>query len=645
MKNVLNIILLLCLPYWGASQPADKNKMLEIAQRQRQNKGFEKDTSYIMGMAHLAHLYYSTNTDSVFFYANYALVLARQAGYQKGIAESLRQLGNAYGITGDMPQSLGYYQQSLQTAQLAHDKLLTCYALSNIGLTYINLGQYNDALGYTMDAYRLGTELGDSLRVAGDLSNLSSIYFGRGEFDKAFESGQKAMQMAKRLHNDYYEAFLGCSLGDMLAAKGGYRDAMQYYTKALAFYKKTGDSLGMTNTYLAMARVWHKQQNTGPAISYASQSLRLAKCRKGKKDIADAAGLLADIYETAGDAVHALQYLRMAKQYGDSLFNDETQKKLYELQVKFNYEQKEAAKEEAQAKKDILNSQKLQNQKLEIITSAMVILTLCIVLVALFKSRAGKQRHNEALVRMNTEILSQKEEIEATAAELKKSNALKDKLFSIISHDLRGPFISLQSLLTLFKNDALSTADIKDIILKLDVNVDYTVALVTNLLGWALGQMGGITAKPVPVALENLLGVEVAGIEKRAADKGIQVGYGKVEAKTVFADADMLQLLLRNLLANAVKFCRAGDTISLSAVEKDSAVEISVIDTGPGMPADIIQKINSGESVTTYGTSKEKGTGLGLMLCKDLAKRNGWHFSIESSIGFGSRFSLILPTG
>jgi signal transduction histidine kinase len=146
----------------------------------------------------------------------------------------------------------------------------------------------------------------------------------------------------------------------------------------------------------------------------------------------------------------------------------------------------------------------------------------------------------------------------------------------------------------------------------------------------------------VSFSLNKCTAQALSTIQKNASDKGIVLINEILPDAYVFADQDMIQLVVRNLLTNAVKFCRDGNSITVSAERKGAVTEVCVADTGSGISEEVLQKINSGESVTTYGTSKEKGTGLGLLLVKDFIVRNNGSFRVESTLGKGSRFYFTL---
>jgi len=642
MKKLLFVIVITAMYVSVRCQPAEIGSLRTKINIQQQKPHFEEDTGYINGINRLAYLYFALDADSLFYYAHMALALSKKIKYDKGIAESLRQMGNGYMLTGDFDQTFSYYQQSLSIAEKIKDDYLICLALSDIGINYGNMGKYNDALEYSLKAYKIALVLDDKYRIASELDNEAEMFLAQKQYDKAISYLQRAKQIVAAFKNEYYTAFLNISLGNILFEKEQYASAMGYYQESLAYYTRTNDQLGITNANLQIAKVYFKNKDYTLASKYALESLTIAENKKNKKRAAAAAQTLADIYEAQGDAKNALQYLKVAKNYNDSLFNSDTQTKLFQLQAQYKYEQQAAVLKEEQAKKDIQNANTLQNQKQQIIIAVLIILALGAIVIGLYQSRADKLKINQVLQEKNVEISRQKEEIEQQAAKLRISNGQKDKLFSVIAHDLRSPFISLQSLLTLFKEGALPVEKVKEIIETLNVNVDHTVSLVTNLLYWASSQMNGAVVNAVSFQLSVLVEKEVDFIQKAVTEKGIILAERQGVDVHVFADKDMIGSVVRNLLSNAVKFCNPGGTITVNAERKENSVEVCIADTGNGIKQEVLQKINNGESITTFGTAKEKGTGLGLLLCKDFIDRNNGTFRIESELGKGSRFYFTL---
>jgi two-component system sensor histidine kinase/response regulator len=257
---------------------------------------------------------------------------------------------------------------------------------------------------------------------------------------------------------------------------------------------------------------------------------------------------------------------------------------------------------------------------------------------------------NWQLRRSNLKILRQKAEISGKAAlleeqtnQLTELNSLKNKLFSIIAHDLKAPLYALRNLFHNVQVYDVPGDDIKLMVPEVVRELTYTTGLMENLLQWAKSQMQAETVKPQLLDISGVTREVLQLLRLQAEAKHIYIN-SKIERPVfVYADKDMINLVLRNLLSNAIKFTPEQGSICIEAREERSHIEVLVQDTGTGIDAEGLQKLNGQLYYSTRGTGGETGTGLGLMLCKEFLSRNGGRMRIESEPGKGSTFSFTLP--
>jgi len=230
--------------------------------------------------------------------------------------------------------------------------------------------------------------------------------------------------------------------------------------------------------------------------------------------------------------------------------------------------------------------------------------------------------------------------------ELKSINATKDKFFSIISHDLKNPFHSINSALKLLisEEDHLTTEE-KKIFMSGILNASgKAYSLLENLLVWSRNQSGQIEFFPEKLSLYELSASSIDFVNNSALLKNINIENHVAGGISVRADWNMLQTVMRNLLTNAIKFSNESGKIDLTAVSNEHTVEVSIIDNGVGIRPENIEKLfKIDKQFTTQGTKSESGSGLGLILCKDFIERNGGKIKVESKFGSGSKFSFTLP--
>ncbi len=251
----------------------------------------------------------------------------------------------------------------------------------------------------------------------------------------------------------------------------------------------------------------------------------------------------------------------------------------------------------------------------------------------------------EELKLRNFEINQRNHEILHQKARLEKLNELKDRLFMIISHDFRSPLHSLKGLIVLLNDhEFVSPEEFKTLLRGLRQNVDQTYDLLENLLIWAKSQMKGARMKPERLQLSDLIGQNIALLRAMAENKDIRMHHEVGDTIVVCADADMIRLVIRNLITNAIKFTGSPGEICVKAVDNADHVVIAVQDNGIGMDEEKRAHIFGGIQNSSSGTRKEKGTGLGLMLCKEFVEKNGGSMWMESEPGKGSTFYFTLPS-
>jgi signal transduction histidine kinase len=231
------------------------------------------------------------------------------------------------------------------------------------------------------------------------------------------------------------------------------------------------------------------------------------------------------------------------------------------------------------------------------------------------------------------------------ANELVKLNQLKDRIFSIIAHDLRGPLVNLSEVLKMIANDQITNEEFKSISPTLSKDIIYTTDLLENILHWSRSQLKGFGIKKEFFNLRNLIINEINYHLPAATTKKIKIIHDVFPGEMVFADILMIQIVMRNILNNAIKFCNENCEINITAnYQKDGTMLVCIRDNGIGIPEDILNKLFKDENITTRGTFNEKGTGLGLMVCKDFMKRNDGDITVDSIEGQGAKFCLTLPT-
>ena len=241
-------------------------------------------------------------------------------------------------------------------------------------------------------------------------------------------------------------------------------------------------------------------------------------------------------------------------------------------------------------------------------------------------------------------LLKQKYALEDSNNQLQISNSTKEKLFSIVAHDVRTPIAGLKTSLELFNQDIISKEEFLMLSKGLSIQVDQLQNSLENLLQWSHSQMQGLDIKKEKIPLNPLILETLNLLQQNLLAKNINIDLASHEIFMIEADPNHIKLVLRNLIGNAIKYSYAGSSIAISAKKENAFILFSVDDAGTGMSKEKVDTLLMQNSIVSeYGTINEKGTGLGLMLCKEFIDKNGGSLFVESEIGKGSVFTFSVP--
>jgi signal transduction histidine kinase len=300
---------------------------------------------------------------------------------------------------------------------------------------------------------------------------------------------------------------------------------------------------------------------------------------------------------------------------------------------------------------------KIKKYSTVIIVTVVVLISAILFLVVLYRRNLEKQATNKVLIKqkeeiaainhelemLNEEVSAQMELTNAQNIELERLNDIKNKFFSIISHDLRSPLSTLQTLFAVYREGDIGEEELGELLVKLEDTILSTGTFLDNLLEWSKNQLEGIVIKPVNFNVSKSIEENIRLFETKIGLKNLKVSNLANEQIMAYADPDMINLVIRNLLSNSIKFCNAGDEIIFNAQIKDHHAVISIHDNGPGISRQESEKLFSLEHTLSTGTHGEKGNHLGLILCKDMVTQNKGKIWFETTQGEGTTFWFDLP--
>lgn len=568
------------------------------------------------------------------------------------ISETLNNLGVAYHDLGDYDEALSYYLLSLESMGSLDDpeQMVTLY--NNIGLIYETNGLTEKALENLYKAYKIALESDLHNAITYPLHSLGETYFNHGEYDSALHYFLRSYQVDDSSGDQNGRAINLQSMGKVYLQRKQFAQAESHLKEALEIQTKIEDKFEQTCTLTLLGKLYFQTKKYEQALDYVNRALMFAEKSNTKSQVKQATEVLSGIYRELQDYEKALYYTDLSNIYKDSIYNETKSKQLALIQLNKKEAENVALMTDNEFKSAILDDQQvlIEKQTYVVIFISFGLVLSFIVLSVLMNSNKDKNLANQRLIKQKQEIEKiikeltiLNENINRQKDDLQRSNQIKDKLLSIISHDFRSPLNSLEGILDLMTQGRISADEMQMISKELRVKVNITTSLLDNLLNWAKSQMHGIKPNPTFFDMKSLVEDTLHLLSTQAEKKDVRI-YNRIEvSQEVFADYEMTKLIVRNLISNAIKFTSSGDKIFVKTTTENNFLQFIVKDTGRGISEEEKSKLFTHESSSTLGTAYEKGTGLGLLLCKDFVEKNGGYISVESEEGEGSTFAFTIP--
>lgn len=556
---------------------------------------------------------------------------------------ALNDVGQDYRDLGEYKEAYFYLTQSYQLARKhkkapsSIDSLVMAIALHNMATVFMALGQYDIALNHLQASAELSKKIHDIEAPAYNYNELGELYRKKGEYDLSEKNLLAGLSEARRLKIRVLVAAFQLNLARLYLDKKDFVKANLYYDSVRVRRAKINNRFGLAECDLGEGMVMSRSGNYEAAMKLYLRSLETAKALNARNLSLTCYQEMALLAEIKNDYKNALYYYKQYDALKDSVFNKATMEKLIQNQLRFETQNKDT---EIANLLQLRQRQDSEMRRQELVSNILVIVVALTAILLYTVYRSGSRRK-----RINMLLLEHQEEIKRRSTELEQLNEVKDKFFSIISHDLRSPMNALSGTLDLLEQKHISPQEFVELTKSLRIQFNHTRTLINNLLDWTLLQMDKLTIQPEKVHLRSKVKESFDAL-KGLYGKDITMENEVDESVSVFADPNILTLVLRNLILNSIKFTESGGRIQVKAAESGKEITISVSDNGIGINPEIqemIFKKTSGYS--TRGTANEKGTGLGLILCKEFVEKNGGKIWLESEMGKGSAFHFTVPKG
>ena len=562
---------------------------------------------------------------------------------------------------------------------------------NSIALIEIERGNYDKGLQLSLSSMKELEKRGLKKELRDSYKNLATAYYNIGADNQAIEFFEKTLDLEDEIGNTEGVIEANKNLGDLYANQNDYQRAIYYYDNVVLSIDDS-DTVLRGDVLTKLGYAYLQLNNLEDAKEFLTQGLRLNRRIKNNEGILVALNATGDLYLRERKSIIAERLLSEATDLGRSLKNNEELINNYRLRAKLDsisndfrlayiwqkrhfdlknqVEKRRIADsgfEKDQTKSNSIDAQEVINNdevnqalitkhqkesqasqdeidRLKFIFYLLLIALAAVstFLVLIYLKRNNRLKYTKELEDKNKQINLQNQAILDQSKNLEDINQVKDKLFSIVSHDLKDSLTSIKGFIDLLKDGSLSQEEFNHLIPELSENANNASLLLFNLLNWSKSQMQSLESKPSLFDVQEVFAEKIKLIEQKTEKKGIRIEDNSLR-DFVYADRSMVEIIVQNLLTNAVKFCQAGDTITIENHISNGNSLISIGDTGVGISKENQEQLFKNNSFTTIGTKNEKGTGLGLTICKELTELNHGRIWVESTENIGSTFYVELP--
>jgi signal transduction histidine kinase/Tfp pilus assembly protein PilF len=598
----------------------------------------------------LGNLYYrQSNYQQSILYYHRALHIKRQIDPVSTI-QPLNNLGLAYYYIGEYDRAFSSFQDALSLAEAAEDSLWMAHSLNGIARLHRQLEKPEDALNAYKQALAIYEALGDDYRVANTLNDIGMVYKQLDDYNTAIHYQRLSYTLKKQLGNRRGMANSLLGLGISYKKMGQLDQAEQYYADALTIQKELGDATGEAATLSNLGTLALQQGDLTKAEQLLQQSLVKAKAIAYRELQMNTYQALADLASTQQRYQDAYRYLGAYYALRDSVQGEQTEQRIAELDVQYQTRKKEQQiallNEQKRSAEELVKYHR--NQAVMLVAGVALVVAL---LISIITKYAALRRLNRQLQSANQQIASQKNTLELInrnqaelVVQLQQLNTQRSRLFSLISHDLKGAFASLKmgSEFLHHSLDELSGEEIGEIASELESTSGNLGTMLENLLAWSRMQLGKIECRCSVLNAFTLSENVQAIMQVKARHKDVQVVNEIASDLQIVADETMLASALQNVIANAIKFSNPGSQVTIRSQLQDGMASLIIQDAGVGMNSSELSAARQG-GFSLPGTAREKGTGLGLMLTREFIELQGGSMKISSTKGRGTTVVLTLP--
>lgn len=574
-------------------------------------------------------------------YAQSALLLSEKYNYENGKANAYRNYSNLYVTNEIYFLGMDYLQSALNIFQNQNDSIGIANCYISLGHLYRRLQNTEDEIKYFKLAFEIFSRTGIQSRIGIAAHNLGESYYIIGDF----ESSKKLTLLAIDINTSIKQLSVLSScykvMGFLEFSNRKYDEAEKYFQSALEISRQLGENsqkIATVESMIQLSEIYKLKNNKRLQIEWLKQAAEFSRKNNLPCYLPAIYTKLILIHSEENNQKMVQKYIIDYQIVSDSM-RDGKLKDKNDLVNSLIYNHSLEREKRFLEQSDILQKEGLKRRNILLLSTLILSILLIWFLIKIAQINKRIKMANQTLLAQNKTINNQN-------AELYVLINTKDKLFSIIAHDLRSPFNSILGFSNLLMENIkeFSTDQISHSVGYIHKNALSTLDLLEKLLEWAKNQVGQINFNPENIELNLLIKEIISSFDSAARLKNISLEYAEIYEIKVNADVLMLRTIIRNLIQNSIKFTHSNGKVEILTTIKNQTVEISVTDNGVGMSKETMDDLFFiGKINVKMGTSNEKGSGLGLILCKEFVEKHNSKLVIESKEGFGSTFSFTIP--
>ncbi|MDB5256669.1 MAG: hypothetical protein JWM14_1364 [Chitinophagaceae bacterium] len=512
------------------------------------------------------------------------------------------------------------------------------------------LKKFDKSISYYNQALKFYEDLGDQVEVANAYVNIGNTYYKTGRVEESKESlikASKTFENPSVVNSNKKESAKGLAdLGKAYDDIGDFTKALNLLENSLVIFESNEDYEGLASTLASLGHVQLNLKRYEDAEKSFLRSLEISQQYNYKLSLMESYKGMSQILSIKKEYKEALGMYDSYILMKDSIYLEEKKAAVAaatsQLNLKINEQELMLSHKRAELS-TILDK---KNDQL-LISMILAFVLTSLVIIFLFRKYQNKKRVSENLQKENSSLIKTNVDLSQSQEFLEKTNAAKDKLFSIVAHDLKSPIASIKGFTELLATnpDAFTLAEISDLGKKMNASLGNLNQLLDNLLKWAMSQSGLMEFHPQEILCADFIESNIQIYQPIAEKKAITLRAPTDNCDvTLYGDVNMLNFVLRNIIHNAVKFTDHKGSIHVSSKVSSGKLKITVSDTGVGMSPEALENIfNIDRRKKSLGTLHEKGTGLGLVLSKEFMDKNGGHVDVSSELGKGTTFTLYFP--